>query len=78
MTFHVQILKKLCLGDGKHRIMEVILSGELLERGVPTIAPHGINIVGNLPGFTTTWTRNPPEEGDSAANNQLIDEESAR
>jgi hypothetical protein len=34
--------------------------------------------MGNLPGITTSWIRNPPDEGDSAGNYQLIDEESAR
>jgi hypothetical protein len=34
--------------------------------------------MGNLPGITTSWTRNPPEEEDSAENYQLRDEESTR
>jgi hypothetical protein len=28
------------------------------------------------PGITTSWTKNPPEEGDSAGNYKLFDEES--
>jgi hypothetical protein len=34
--------------------------------------------MGILSEITTTWTRNPPEEGDSAGNYQLIDEESTQ
>jgi hypothetical protein len=32
--------------------------------------------MGNMPGITAPWTKNPPEEGDFAGNYQLIDEES--
>jgi hypothetical protein len=55
---------------------------------VPTLALHGINGVsgGNYhlmdeestggmvmpPGIASSWTRNPPEEKDSAGNYQLI------
>jgi hypothetical protein len=34
--------------------------------------------MGILPGITTSWTRNPPKEWNSARNYQLIDEESTR
>jgi hypothetical protein len=34
--------------------------------------------MGNLPGITISWTRNPPEEGDSAGNYKLINSESIR
>jgi hypothetical protein len=34
--------------------------------------------MGNLLGITTSKMRNPPEEGDSARNYQLIDKESTR
>jgi hypothetical protein len=32
--------------------------------------------MGILPEITTTWTRNPPEECESAGNYQLVDKES--
>jgi hypothetical protein len=28
-----------------------------------------------LKGFTSSWTRNPPEDGNSAGNDPLMDEE---
>jgi hypothetical protein len=34
--------------------------------------------MGNMLGITTSSMRNPPEEGDSGGNDQLIDEESTR
>jgi hypothetical protein len=34
--------------------------------------------MGNLPEITTSKARNPPDEGDSAGNYQLIDEESTQ
>jgi hypothetical protein len=43
---------------------------------VLTLALHGIN--GESAGNTTSWTRNPPEEGDSAGNYQFIEEESTQ
>jgi hypothetical protein len=34
--------------------------------------------IGFLPGITTSGTRNPPEEWDSAGNNQLMEADSDR
>jgi hypothetical protein len=61
---------------------------------LPTLAFHGINSdsagnyqlidvestvrMGFPPGITTSWTRNPPEEYDSARNNQLMEADSDR
>jgi hypothetical protein len=66
----------------------------LLFRGLPTLALHGINSdsagnsqlkdvestvrMGFPPGITSSGTRNPPEEYDSAGNNQLMEADSDR
>jgi hypothetical protein len=63
-------------------------------RGLPTHALHGINSesagnyklidvestirMGFPPGITSSRTINPPEEGDSTGNYQLIDSDSGR
>jgi hypothetical protein len=63
-------------------------------RRLPTLAFHGINRdsarnyqlidvestvrMGFPPGITSSGTRNPPEEYDSAGNNQLMEADSDR
>jgi hypothetical protein len=63
--------------------------GGFFFRGLPTLALHGINSdsagnyqlkdvestlrMGFPPGTTSSGTRNPPEEHDSAGNNQLME-----
>jgi hypothetical protein len=69
-------------------------SGGFFVRGLPTLALHGINSdsagncqlieeestirMGFPPGITSSGTRNPPEEYDSARNNQLKEADSDR
>jgi hypothetical protein len=69
-------------------------SGGFFVCGLPTLAHHGRNSdsagncqlidveytvrMGFLPGITSSGTINPPEEGDSTGNYQLIDSDSGR
>jgi hypothetical protein len=69
-------------------------SGGFFIRGLPTLAFHRINSdsagnyqlfdvestgrMGFLPGITTSGTRNPPKEEDSAGNSQLMEADSDR
>jgi hypothetical protein len=43
---------------------------------VPTLTLHRINR--DSAGKTTSWTKNPPEEWNSAGNYQLVDKESTQ
>jgi hypothetical protein len=72
--------------------LDLLLSGGFFFRGLPTLAFHGINSdsagnyqlidveftvrLGFPPGITRSGTRNPPEEYDSAGNNQLMETDS--
>jgi hypothetical protein len=69
-------------------------SGGFFIRGLPTLTLHGISrdSVGNYqlideestgrtvfpPGIASSGTRNPPEEWNSAGNNQLMEADSER
>jgi hypothetical protein len=70
----------------------LLQSGGFFVRGLPTLPFHGINSdfagnyqlidvestvrIGFPPGITSSGTRNPPEEYDSAGNNKLMEADS--